>query len=56
MTTVKAPEKPFTAAQRERLFRNARADINMSMTLAAFHRVVQYVEEAHNIIKEKTND
>lgn len=41
-----AQRKPFTAAQRERLYLNADANIVHSMTLAAFHRVVQYVEAA----------
>ena len=41
-----AERKPFTAAQRERLYMEADANIFHSMTIAAFHRVVQYVEAA----------
>ena len=44
--TLTAERKPFTAAQRERLYMEADANIFHSMTLAAFHRVVQYVEAA----------
>jgi hypothetical protein len=39
--------QPFTGAQRARLYRNRPANVGKGLSLADWHRVVQYVESAH---------
>lgn len=55
--TPPAVAEPFTAAQRERMFRNRPSDVGKGLSLADWHRVVQYVEACHGIkTKEQSND
>ena len=55
--TPPALAKPFTIAQRERMFRNRPSDVGKGLSLADWHRVVQYVEACHGIKpKEQSND
>ena len=47
--TPPAVVEPFTAAQRGRMFRNRPSDVGKGLSLADWHRVVQYVEACHGI-------
>ena len=47
--TPPALAKPFTAAQRERMFSNRPSNVGKGLSLADWHRVVQYVEACHDI-------
>lgn len=53
--TPPALAKPFTIAQRERMFRNRPSDVGKGLSLADWHRVVQYVEACHGIGIKKEN-
>lgn len=41
---------PFTAAQRERLYRNRPVNVAADSTLAEWHRTVQFIEAAHGFV------
>ena len=40
---------PFTPRQRERLFNNRPANVGKGLALADWHRVVEFIEAAHDI-------
>lgn len=48
-TSPPAVVEPFTVAQRERMFRNRPSDVGKGLSLADWHRILQYVEAAHGI-------
>ena len=43
------PLTPFISAQRERLFYNRPENVGKDASLADWHRIVQYIEAAHDI-------
>lgn len=43
----------FTPAQRERLYRNRPANVCKGISLADWHRAVEFVESAHGITQKK---